>query len=197
MANTSKPCGLAPVQYLNGSPWNGQARLYWISSSDTNAFAIGDPVDILGSADANGVSQITLMTPGLACIGAIVGIGESEGTVAMVSNPNTTVAPATKTIAYYAMVADDPSIIFKIQEATTTALTAASVNLNANLLAKANSGYVSQWVIDNTTTAATATLDLKLMGLVRTRDNAFGASAKWLVLINNHRWKGPGSLGLA
>ena len=60
MANTNKPMGLSPVQYLNGSPWNGQARQYYIPSANTSAFAIGDPVASSASADANGVPAFQL-----------------------------------------------------------------------------------------------------------------------------------------
>ena len=52
MANANKPMGLSPHSYLNGATWNGQARAYYIASTDPNAFAIGDPVTLAGSGDA-------------------------------------------------------------------------------------------------------------------------------------------------
>ncbi len=65
MANVNKPAGLSPVQYLNGAPWNGGGRVYCIpNTDDSNAYAIGDPVVLAGSADANGVPTITLATGG-------------------------------------------------------------------------------------------------------------------------------------
>lgn len=189
MANANKPMGLSPVQYLSGAPWSGQARVYYIASTDTNAFAIGDPVASSGSADSNGVPGITLATAGSgnAIRGAVVGLGTKETLMADPNNLNTTVVPATKTQAYYALVADDPNIIFEAQEiGTGTALTAAEVGLNANLAAAANNGYVSGWVVDNAGEGSGSTLQVKLLGLVRRQDNAFGAYAKWLVKINNH-----------
>ncbi len=192
MPNTSRIAGLSPVQYLNGAPYNGQARLYYVPSTDGNALAIGDPVVLAGSADANGVPSVTLATAGTAnsVLGAIVAIGEYEGTIANISNPNSNIAPATKTRAYYVMVADDPNIIFQIEEiGTGTALTAADVGANANLSSGTNNGYVSGWVLNNSGVTTTATLQLKLMGLVRKQDNAFGQYAKWLVLINNHCYR--------
>jgi hypothetical protein len=115
------------------------------------------------------------------------------------ADPNsldTNIIPATKTHDYYAMVADDPFIIFEAQEiGTGTALTAVAVGLNADLVAAANNGFISGWEIDNTTEATTATLNVRLLGLVRRSDNAFGAYAKWLVMINAHELK-VGSDGL-
>jgi len=195
MANTSKIAGLIPVQYLNGAPWNGQARSYYISSTDTNAYAIGDPVSLSGSADANGVPGVTLATAGNnsganMIVGSVVGVGTQEDVIGNILNPNSIIAPATKTSAYYVMVADDPNILFQIQEGGSgSALTAASVGTNTDLASGANNGYVSGWVLDNALTTTGAGFQLKLFGLVRTQDNAFGTYAKWLVLINLHRYK--------
>lgn len=193
MANTNAPFGLAPVEYLSGAKWNGQARRYYIPSSDTNAFAIGDPVVLAGDADSRGIASITLATAGSAFLGCIVGAGGLAygGFSGDPTNLNTTVIPATKTKAYYVLVADDPNIIFEAQEiGTGTALTSAAVGLNVNMVAAANSGYLSGWVIDNTTEATTSTLDLKLLGLSqRNPNNTFGAYAVWNVLINNHVYR--------
>ena len=32
MANVNAPFGFKPVRYLNGAPWNGQARYYNVNS---------------------------------------------------------------------------------------------------------------------------------------------------------------------
>jgi hypothetical protein len=199
MPNSNTPFGLAPVEYLSGAKWNGQARRYCIPSTDGNAYAIGDVVTIAGSADAKGIPTVVLATPGSGVLGVIVGMGGLQygGPSADPTNLNTTVIPATKTKAYYVLVADDPNIIFEVQEiGTGTPLAATEVGLNANLVAGTNNGYVSGWLLTNTTEAVTATLDVKLLGLSqRIPDNAFGAYAKWNVLINNHYYR-VGSLGL-
>ena len=200
MANLNAPAGLSPVGFLSGAPWNGQARRYCIPSTDGTAYAIGDPVMWAGSADASGVATVIIATAGSGILGAIVGAGGLKygGFSGDPTNLNTTVIPATKTKDYYVLVADDPNIIFEVQEiGTGTALTAAAVGLNCNLVAATNSGYVSGWVIDNSTEAVTATLDVKLLGLSQeVSGNAFGAYAKWLVTINNHAYR-VGSLGIS
>lgn len=200
MANVSKPAGLSPVQYLNGAPWNGQARLYYIPSTDNNAFAIGDPVVPAGSADANGVMDVTLATAGVGnlVLGAIVGWGVTRGGVlADPTNLNSTIIPATKTKNYYVAVADDPAILFSVQEGGAgAALAATDVGNNFDLKSGTNNGYLSGWVLDNATAGTGATVQLKLVGLVQKPDNAFGAYAKWLVKINHHYYS-AGSLGIS
>lgn len=194
MPNISRVAGLIPVQYLNGAPWNGQTRTYFIPSGDTNAYAIGDPVDFGGSADANGVPSIVLATAGnnsganMLC-GAIVAAGTQESVVGNILTPDSIIVPATKTVAYYVQVADDPNILFQMQEGgTNAALAATNVSQNVDLASGTNNGYVSGWVIDNATTTTGSGFQLKLLGLTRTSNNAFGTYAKWLVKINLHRF---------
>lgn len=201
MPNPNKPSGLVPVSYLNGAPWTGGGRVYCIpDTDDTNAFAIGDPVDIAGGADSNGVPTITLATAGtgnpvLGCI--VSGAGAlSYGSSYGVPAESPIVIPATKTRNYYVLVADDPNIIFEIQEeATGTALTAADVGLNGNLVSGTNNGYISGWQLDRTGTAVGATIQLRLLGLNQKQNNAFGDYAKWLAFINNHRYR-VGQVGI-
>lgn len=200
MANTNAPSGLAPVRYLSGAPWNGQARLYCILQANGSAYAIGDPVTAGGSADDNGVPNVVLATAGTGnqVTGVIVSAGgiTNGGFMADPTNLNTTVIPATKTKNYYVMVVDDPNVIFEIQEGGAgAALTKADIMNNFNLLSGTNSGYLSGWALDNASAANTATLQLKLLGLAQRKDNTFGAYAKWLVKINNHTF-GAGTAGV-
>lgn len=200
MANSDRPSGLSPVRYLNGAPWNGGGNVYCIPSTDNNAFAIGDPVVLAGSADTNGVATITLATAGTGnlVLGPIVsGAGAlNYGSAYGVPAESPIVIPATKTRAYYVLVCDDPNVIFDIQEENVgSALTAADVGLNGNLVGGTNNGYISGWELDRTGTAVGATLQLKLLGLSQYSGNAFGDFARWLVLINAHCYR-VGQVGL-
>ena len=198
MANADRPSGLAPVKYLNGSPWNGAVNIYHIDSTEANALAVGDPVASSGSAHTNGIASVTLGAAGAPLRGVIVAIGSVAGESAYIDPTDLTlrVAPATKTKDYYCAVVDDPNVIFEVQEVSGgTALTATEVGLNANLVAGTNNGYVSGWELNNVGEAVTATLNVRLLGLVQRSDNAFGEHAKWLVLINDHELR-VGSLGL-
>lgn len=196
MANQDRPAGLVPVKYLNGAKWNGGGQVYCIpDTDDTNAYAIGDPVTLAGSADSNGVPTITLATAGTGnmVLGPIVsGAGAMVfGGAYGIPQDSPIVIPATKTRNYYVLVCDDPNVIFQIQEVSGgTAFTAAEVGLNANLISGTNNGYISGWEVNNSGEATTATLQLKLLGLSNPQGipggNVFGEHAKWNVLINNH-----------
>lgn len=193
MANVNRLGGLVPLEYLDGSPYNGKARMFYIASTDPNAFAIGDPVTMSGSGDSNGVAGVTLASAGDGSIvlGAIVGFGALNygGPGVDPASPNTTVIPATKSHAYYVLVSDDPFIVYSLQEDTSsTALTAADIGRNINLKSGTNTGYVSGWQFDNSSGGTGATKQVQLLGLVQTADNAFGAYAKWKVRINYHQY---------
>jgi hypothetical protein len=53
MANIARPFGLRPVRYLNGTPWTGQARAFYVPSTYATALYIGDPVQLTGTSNAN------------------------------------------------------------------------------------------------------------------------------------------------
>ena len=202
MANANRPSGFTPVQYLNGAPWNGQARIYAIAAAYATALYIGDPVITAGSADANGVPTIALAAAAGGVRGVIVGLGTAEGLMANPANLDITYRPgAAQSKVWYAMVADDPNIVFEVQEnANGTALTAAEIGLNTISILSAGNGYVSGWMIASTTdatAAVTATLPIKLLGLSRKLNNTFGAYAKHLVQFNVHELShGTGSLAV-
>lgn len=195
MANANRPSGLSPIEYINGAPWTGKGRVYYIPSSDGSAFAVGDPVALAGSSDANGVPTIALATAGSTnkVLGSILSTGGAVfgGGMMIPGSLETTVIPATKTRGYYVAVCDDPWVIYGVQEGGAgAALTAVDVGQNANLLSGTNSGYQSGWLFDNASLGSGATIQLQLLGLVNSADNAFGAYAKWKVRINVHQFVG-------
>ena len=202
MANANRPAGFIPVQYLNGAPWNGQARIYSIAAAYATALYIGDPVKSSGTANADGVPGIVLGAATGGLRGVIVGLGTQEGLLANPANLDITYRPGAATSKdWFAMVVDDPAVLFEIQEHSNgTALAATEIGLNTIPVVGTGNGFVSGWELSSATDAtpaATATLQLKLMGLVRRQQNAFGAYAKHLVQINVHELAhGTGSLGV-
>lgn len=203
MANANRPSGLTPVQYLNGSPYDGKARLYSIAANYGTALYIGDPVISSGTADANGVPGIALAAATGAIRGVIVGLSKYEGMVGNPSNLDITYRPASDPAVWYAMVADDPNIIFAVQEHSNgTALAATEIGLNQVLYLAAGNGFISGWMLASATDATpntTATLQVRLMGLQRlpAGTNVFGAYAKHLVQINVHELgHGTGAAGV-
>lgn len=205
MANVNAPSGFTPYQYLNGAPWNGQARTYSIAASYGTALYIGDPVISSGTADANGVPGIAIGATTGALRGVIVGLGRFEGGATFnPDNLNQVYRPASDPNVWYARVVDDPNVIFIIQEhyATgNTTLAATDIGLNQiGYSGTAGNGYLSGWQLANATDATpntTATLQLRLLGLLRVPNNAFGAYAKHLVQINVHELgHGTGAAGV-
>ncbi len=191
MANT--PFGLSPVSYHNAACYTGAARAYFIPSTDANAYAIGDPVMLAGSGDPLGrAATVVLATAGgtNSILGPIIGHGSAAFGAAIGANPNTldtTIIPATKTRGYYVLVADDPELVFEVQEDSVgNNLAITDIGNNFAMVAGANNGFISGWQLDSSTASTTATVQVKVMGLSPKANNAIGANAKWLVRINNH-----------
>lgn len=211
MPNANRPSGFTPVAYLNGSPWNGQARVYSIAASYGTALYVGDPCISSGTSDAYGIQGIALGAGSGALRGVIVGLFDSGNTTGTPggatsgyqADTNIIYRPASDANVWYALVADDPNVIFQIQEESNgTALAAADVGLNQISLIGTGNSYVSGWLLRSTTGATpntTAALQLRLLGLAQfpAGTNAFGAYAKWLVQINVHELgHGTGAAGV-
>ena len=195
MANANRPSGLSPFLYKGSNSWNGMINTYYIPSTDTNAYAIGDPVKTLtGAADSNGVSAVTIAVAGSSNVlrGVIVTMGGTldGGPFGDPSNQFITVIPATKAYGYYVGVVDDPDVTFECQEFSgsgSTNFTAADIGKNVNLKSGTNNGYISGWVLDDTAASTTAnTGQVRLLGITRRSDNAFGSYCKFIIGLNLH-----------
>lgn len=183
MANPSVPNGLVPVRHQSGAAYTGAFTLYSVAAGNSTAICIGDLVTQAGTSqvinDAT-YADVVVSATGDKFMGVCVGV-----------------LPITRDSTIYReastqrliMVADDPNLIFEVQEsAAGTSFTANDIGLNANVVVAAGSTVtgLSGMTIDNSTEATTNTLDLKIVGLVNRPNNAVGESAKWLVRINRH-----------
>jgi hypothetical protein len=196
MPNVSKISGFRPVKHINGSPYNGQANIYYLATASANC-GVGDLVVTAGSASAAGVPTVQLCAAGsTASIGAIVGIVNAK--LDPVSGAMTAGSISLDTPQYvasggsaYVLVADAPDVVYEA-EASNGTPTAADIGLNAS---HANGTFntttgTSGAYVDFGTEATTAALTLKILSLVLRPDNEMGASAKLLVKINNHQFQG-------
>jgi hypothetical protein len=181
MPNSNAPTGLSPKRLRNGAPWVGPLRRYFHPATDATALYIGDPVIIAGSADADGTPTCTRATA--ASAGRITG-------VVVGFEPNATLNASgfgAASTAFYPLVCDDPNVLYEIQEDSVGgALAATSVGLNADLIAAAGNNATKQsgFMLDSSTAAVTATLQLRVVALEQRADNEIGTNAKWLVAIN-------------
>ena len=215
MANVNAPFGGAPVKTLHGGPFNARGTRYYIPSTDTNAYYIGDFVTTCTNqtvntafvtADANGVPGIGTPAAGSNTMrGIIVGVEISppnavsiQGLDPSPASSNTSI-PATKTRDYYVFVQDAPDIIFMIQgDGTATNQTAAKASYKCSLTLAAPSNTAignSATVIASSTIATTKSLNIQLLGLAQVPGNAFGAYAKWLAMFNLHEFNSGGIFG--
>ena len=182
MANANSPFGLKPVRLASGAPYNGAANRYFVPASDATALFNGDPVIINGSGDTVGVPGAIIATAagGNRWTGVVVGFEPlTTPTIPLGYRPAST--------AGYLLVADDPDLLFEIQEDSGGgALAVTDIGLNADLIAGAGSTVTRQsgWQLDTSTKATTATLQLRIVGFVQRADNEVGANAKILVRNN-------------
>lgn len=201
MPNVNRPSGLSPVKYLSGADWDGKVNMYYIDPTVITPIYVGDLVDLSGSGDpVRGIPGAVLATAGnTPSVGVVVSIGiNPEGGPYINPNDLTAVSRPTgaQAVAYYAAVVDDPNVLFEIQEGGAgAAFTAANIGENRQILYSlpVTGGRLSGTTLNNNVAANDAG-QLKLMGLVRRFEgngslNTFGAYAKWLVTINNHRYK--------
>ncbi len=181
MANVDMAYGFKPVRYLSGAHYNGAANEYFIPATDGTAVYLGSLVTLAGSADADGVSTVAIAATGDVVIGSVV-------SVRPLTQDSTIYREAS--VGRHVMVADDPNLVFSIQEDSVGGdLAATSVGLNADFAVTTGSTAtgLSNTELDSSSAATTATLDMQIVGLVNRSDNVIGTNAEWLVRLNNHQ----------
>jgi hypothetical protein len=190
MANADTPMGLKPVKYLNGSPWNGQARVYYVPDSDSTAIFMHDPVSLAGSADTLGKYATVAQSAATgAIVGVVVGFGNTPYVAFDATNLERKYRPAST--AMYLWVVDDPNVLFIAQEdSDTSSLDADAVGTNCDIVVGSGDTTtgLSAVEIDSSDTKS-ATAQLRIHGLADMDNNAIGTNACWYVSINEHQLK--------
>lgn len=197
MANANVARGLIPYRYTWGGMFNGSVSLYYVPSSYATALFVGDPVDIISSSnDANGIPAVKLATVGSPVLGVVVSILDGGQPPIAVTRD---LAPYhLASTNQYLAIADDPNLLFMVQDDASTQATAPNLwaGKNANLVSGSGStvtGY-SGWQLAASTVATTNTLDVKIIMPLQQADNTISSvantnmNAKWLVKLNNSRF---------
>lgn len=185
MANVDSPFGLKPVRHRNGAPYNGAARVYSVAAGNATAIYIGDLVTAAGTAQTiNGAvyQDVVQSATGDVFQGVVVGV---------LPDTQDSLKYRAASTQRLLLVADDPDLIFEIQEVSGgTPLAANDIGLNANIVVAAGSTVtgMSGIELNNATEATTNTLDVKIQGFVNRVDNEIGEHAKWFVALNRHRY---------
>lgn len=188
MANADAAFGLKPVRYVSGAPYNGACNLYYVPSTDTDAaIYIGGLVKLTGGADADGVPVVTgNVSTGNPVVGVVVGVKP-------VTADSTTYR--VNSTSRYVWVADDPDLLFEVQEDGTTAATVAGATA---VLTGFTSGSTVTGLsaIEISTAGISETSDtdddVRLIRMVQAPDNATGANGRWQVRLNVHQYVNAG-----
>lgn len=201
MANLNAPFGLRPVRHKSGAPYNGACNLYY--STGATALYIGDPVTILGASNQTtyyGSPAGSLPTVGIATAGAGTGAQRLGGViVGFFPEQATSTVYAAASVGRGVFVADDPDLIFEVQDDGVIASDYTFVGSGGNLVAGDGGSTAtgrSSWQL-STTVATSVTDQVKFLRISTRPNNALGAYCVWDVMINNHMLaNGVGSIGI-
>lgn len=193
MANANTPFGFSPIIYGTSGVNNQQVRTYYIPSTDSNAYYVGDVVKTANGGDAQGIPAVTKCSSGNTPRGVIVGV------LPVSSNPSiqgtnldlTTInIPASKSRDYYVVVNDDPDQVFVIQgDSTTFATTDLNKNASYTVTAPSLSTQLSATVLTGTTTSSSAVL--KIIGTEQLVNNTIGQYVRFMIQFNQHEMNRP------
>ena len=206
MANVNAPFGLRPVRYMNGAPYTGGGRAYYMPSTNGNNLFIGDPVKITGTGNA---AEFQGFAPGMLSTVAIATVGASNDVTGAIVG----IQPVTRESTIYraastemiVFVEDDPNVIFEIQDDGSAAAPGVGlVGLNAVFAAGSGGSTTtgrSSWQLDLggvTPPATTSTFQMTIIGASRraTVNDPTLVNAVWEVLLNRQTYKPAISTGV-
>lgn len=196
MANVSRPWGLKPERYLDGSPWNGMTNLYFMAATQANDAYIYDLVNFDTVGRTNGA--VDNYVPGLACVKPIVAAltttawrGVVVGFVVQPDfNMSVTASLGLKyrqaSTARYVWVADDPNVIYQAQESAGPAATALNKTVDITYTAGSQTTGVSKVQLDSAGFQTAAVRPLRAYKYVSNVDNDIAsANVRWEVITAN------------
>ena len=197
MANLNKVAGFRPIGHLNGNAWNGKFHIYYKSAS-SDIFK-GSPVILTGTADTSGkYPAIDIAGAGVPLVGVAIAFSTTPYIAADPSDLNLLYSPSGTT--HYVAVVDDPQVIFEVyQETGATNFALTDIGMNCPIIGETGDTAtgLSTVTLDQSDLATTCTDAVKLLRLVNAVDNAFGAYARFEVIINAHTYgQGLGATGL-
>lgn len=186
MANAAVAFGFRPVKHLSGSPWNGQAQVFYLPSGDGNNTFMGDIVKLAGGAcDAvHGVPPVTIAGATDTPLGAVVGFDVSEGLT-----PNLNIAYRPASTAMYVWVVTDPMVVYEAEMSGSLANTKLA---NLTKLTQGGGGSTtnnfSSFALDSTQLGTTNTLPFKILRLANRPNNSVGTNAVVECIANIHAY---------
>jgi len=209
MATNFSRKGFDLIGYRNAAAFNGAMNLYYIASGDSTATFVGD---LLIATDASATASTADLAYGVplvaqAAAGASTdinaGVAISFNQHLGISNANLNVKrlhrPAS--VGMYVLVSDDPNAVYSLQsdDVGETANTD-YVGANGDIIVAAGSTVTgrSGMLLDISTIETTATLPLKVVGIVNSGNNSMVSgdlNIKYKVVLNAHT-RNTGTLGM-
>jgi len=178
----SGPYGLVPVKLVSGTPFAGVTRQYKIASGYATSIFAGDAVKLVTGGTVERDTFDAAMTP----IGVFMGCSYTDATLGKVFRQYFPASTAASDIMAY--VVDATDVLFKaaVVSSGTTIGDLALTDIGANVAGVDNAGDSvsgnSRCAISDTS-AVTATLPFRIVGLVEETKNATGgyteAYVKW------------------
>ena len=189
MANVNAPRGFRPVRYADGKPYMGAMNRYYITGI---VLGVGDPVvRLTASADPLGGPQVVRASTGSYITGVVVGFEPLR-------NSLTEVGYSLTGDSTYVYVADEPDLLFEVQEGgSSTALAVTDIGNCINSVTALNADTTigsSKYQIDNGAKGSGDTWFL--VELVQRADNALGKYAKWIVQPSLHTQVNAGAANI-
>jgi hypothetical protein len=186
MANVSRVNGLRLVKSLTG-PTNGNLETFACLAADATALYVGDVVKSGGTASADGVQSITRVTAN-----TDLPLGVITGFLPDFSNLNAVASFRAASTARSAYLVVDPSAVYEVQATAATVIADIGLNVGLSFTAGSATTGLSGMVADMATKATTATLPLKIVGVVQRPDQDMSDSANWklLVTLNTNNFAG-------
>jgi len=208
MANTSRINGFKPVKHLNGSPYNGQANLYEVPSTEAVPVFVGDLVKLSDQAATSLYPAVEAVVGASAQIaagpilGAVVGIVNSKfdpvaGALSSGSISLDTPVYRPASTKQFVLVCDNTDVVYEASADASVAATSIGLNVGVGASAHTNpllTGASPMYVYSTTAPDTTSTRPLQILGIVNRPDNEIGTNSKVLVRINVQSY---GSVGVA
>lgn len=189
MANVDKAFGLRPIGNLSAT---GAQKQYGYEIADNQSGAIfqGDLVTVFDG-------YVVKFAPAThtAAVGVFNGCNYTDPTTGKPTWKNYYPGSVNITSGVIAAdVLDDPAQLFLVQ--ADEDVVQADIGKNADIVGTGGSTVngISSMELDSSTVANTAALNVKIVGLFNSPDNAFGTNAVVVVKINEHLY---GSAGVA
>jgi hypothetical protein len=183
MANQDTPNGFRPIGNLNGSPYNG--ALVKVAFEDENSAAtfIGDLVRLEGDADADGNPTVDQSAAAdTAHFGVVVAFEPDRTNLELKYR-----VASTARVAYVAPA--NSGALFVGQAAGT--IVAGDIGNSADIIV--GSGNTANGLSGMEVDTPGGGINLQIMALYPSPDNAFGANAKVIVRVNESSISGVGT----